>query len=119
MKSVFTKDSLKKDIFGVLSVMPKTQRNDNKLFAELVRRNINRFPQYEDKLSTVAEVFENASQYGLPHYTTMIRERRELQKMFPVLVDKPTEERRLEAEEDFHIKYSRQNKGVKKWQIEE
>lgn len=99
--------SLKNDILFILSAMPETRKDDNKLFAEVIKLRMARYGKDDKKMLNVAEVFSNAHKYSLPCYTTLIRERRELQIMFPVLQDEATTDRRAEAEADFRERYGR------------
>lgn len=105
------KGILMQDILDIMSAMPETQKNDDKLFAELVRVRVERFPQYADKLSAVVEVFENAPKYGLPNYSSVARERLEIQKRHPPLQDKNTVHMRNELKEQYRSRYSKSRKA--------
>ncbi len=100
-------DTLKSRINEALHEVPLTRTNDNILFGEIVKRRIPLFPEYETELSTVAEVFTNSKKYGLPSYTTLIRERREIQKKNPEVVDDLTATKRADLEVDFRNEYGK------------
>ncbi len=106
-ESVTMKEILKKDIFDILTMIPATRTNDNLLFAELVKFNIDRSPQYADIHIAVAEAFTNPFKYGLPNYNSVTRERLELQKLFPTLQDENTVLMRKELQEQYRSRYSK------------
>lgn len=96
-------------IEAILTEVPLARVDDTVLYSEAIRRlnNIS-----DSNIDITADTLTNRKKYRIPNYGTIIRQRLDVQKERPDLVDRRTAERRSQLEKEYRRRYQKGENGT-------